>query len=697
MVIAGLISFLIIVFYLALKLHRQRHSRQQAEAALSACKLEFRNLAENSPENIIRYDLQCRAIYCNPMMTQTLSLGPEMILGKTPVELGAGGPEVDTEYEGLIRRVLESGEPSELETVMPHPAGGFRSHLIRFVADRDAQGSITGVLAIGSNITRRKCLEDALFFVAQRGWQAGSENFLDGLAQFLNESLDMDYVIIARIDEDPDMAETVALYAKSAIVPNISYALTGTPCENVIGRKLCVYPQGVQQQFPEDPLLVEMGVESYIGIPLWDSLGRPIGLIALMDSKPLVDDAQATQVLQLVATRAAAELDRERSDRILRKREHEFRTLAEGLPDHIVRYDRQGRAVYINPVLEKSLGVAAADRIGLRVREFYTDESYEAYAQAVDAALASGENGEIEIRMPVPGKKRNVFQIRTIAERDEHGEVTGVLAIGRDITERKQAEEKLSTYREHLEELVRNRTVELEAANKELEAFAYSVSHDLRAPLRHIDGFLELLQKTMGTALDEQSRHYMDTISTAAKKMELLIDNLLSFSRMGRHAMSFQPVALGPLVREVVRELEPDAAGRAIDWRIGDLPVVDGDAAMLRIVLDNLIANALKFTRHRQQARIEIGSLPDQDAEAVILVRDNGVGFDMTYADKLFGVFQRLHRAEEFEGTGIGLANVRRIIARHGGRTWAEGEPDKGAAFYFALPFILQGGGDEKP
>jgi light-regulated signal transduction histidine kinase (bacteriophytochrome) len=188
----------------------------------------------------------------------------------------------------------------------------------------------------------------------------------------------------------------------------------------------------------------------------------------------------------------------------------------------------------------------------------------------------------------------------------------------------------------------------------------------------------------------------MDTISDSAKKMGMLIDDLLSFSRMGRQAISLRQVDLGSLVHDVIRELEPDAAGRNIAWCISDLPAVGGDAAMLRMVLANLIANALKFTLPRPQARIEIGSLPGQASEAVVFVRDNGVGFDMTYADKLFDVFQRLHRAEEFEGTGIGLANVRRIIARHGGRTWAEGKPDLGAAIYVALPRALQGGEDEK-
>jgi signal transduction histidine kinase len=294
------------------------------------------------------------------------------------------------------------------------------------------------------------------------------------------------------------------------------------------------------------------------------------------------------------------------------------------------------------------------------------------------------------------------LRLRELSEQLEHkvSQRTEELTLAnqrlrQQIAERRRVEEELHAHRDQLEKLVKNRTVELEASNKELEAFAYSVSHDLRAPLRHIEGFLELLEKKAGTAPDEKSRHYMEVISDSAKKMGRLIDDLLSFSRMGRQAMAFQQVNLQALVRDVIQELEPDAADRTIDWRIGDLPVVSGDAAMLKMVLANLVGNALKFTRPRQKARIEINSHPGQDADTVIFVRDNGVGFDMTYGDRLFGVFQRLHRADEFEGTGIGLANVRRIIVRHGGRTWAEGRLDQGATFYFSLPYrekICNGG-----
>jgi signal transduction histidine kinase len=253
------------------------------------------------------------------------------------------------------------------------------------------------------------------------------------------------------------------------------------------------------------------------------------------------------------------------------------------------------------------------------------------------------------------------------------------------VVQRHRSEEQVRALNQALEQRVAERTSALEQANKELESFAYSVSHDLRAPLRHIDGFLALLKESVEPALDDQSLHYMSTIADAARRMSTLIDDLLAFSRMGRQEMSKTSVDLNALVADVIRGLAPEAAGRNIDWRIADLPVVTGDLAMLRVVLFNLISNALKYSSKRPQARIEIGTLPSEEGETVVFVRDNGAGFDMRFKDKLFGVFQRLHRVDEFEGTGIGLANVARIIARHGGRVWAQGQIDQGATFYFSL------------
>jgi signal transduction histidine kinase/PAS domain-containing protein len=223
------------------------------------------------------------------------------------------------------------------------------------------------------------------------------------------------------------------------------------------------------------------------------------------------------------------------------------------------------------------------------------------------------------------------------------------------------------------------------AANEELEAFSYSVSHDLRAPLRHLSGFVQLLKNKEAGELGEQSRHYLEVISEEAGRMGKLIDELLAFSRVGRTQMRHMPLSLDQVAKEAIAGLSPDTAGRNISWRISALPGVYGDPVLLRLVFENLISNAVKFTRTTASAKIEIGHTDGRD-EDIIFVRDNGVGFDMKYAGKLFGLFERLHHSDEFEGTGIGLANVQRIIQRHGGKVWAQGTPGRGATFSFSLP-----------
>ena len=252
----------------------------------------------------------------------------------------------------------------------------------------------------------------------------------------------------------------------------------------------------------------------------------------------------------------------------------------------------------------------------------------------------------------------------------------------RENAERRKREEEIQILNDALEHQI----TQLEAANNELEAFSYSVSHDLRAPLRHIAGYVDLLQKNASPVLDEKSHRYLITISGSARRMGTLIDDLLSFSRIGRMEMQKTTFALGQLVNDALRDLENEKTGRDIEWQIGRLPDIYGDRQLIQLVFLNLLANAIKFTAPRSRAVIEIGPVADKENETVIFVRDNGVGFDMKYSNKLFGVFQRLHSATEFEGTGIGLANVQRIVHRHGGRTWAEGVVDGGATFYLSIP-----------
>jgi signal transduction histidine kinase len=304
----------------------------------------------------------------------------------------------------------------------------------------------------------------------------------------------------------------------------------------------------------------------------------------------------------------------------------------------------------------------------------------------LSARAASGPSGEIgELGRYFNEMTDRLTEANLSLER-RAGELEALNArLTEDILRRETAEDAVRLLNAQLEQRVTDRTAQLEAANRELEAFSYSVSHDLRAPLRSITGFSELLKKKAYDVVDEKGRHYLDVVSEAALQMGRLIDDILSFSRMSRTEMMESTVNLVTIVKEVIKAIEDNIDDRNISWRIDALPEVKGDVAMLRLALMNLISNAVKFTKDREEAVITIGTM-EHEGEAVCYVKDNGVGFDAKYADRLFNLFQRLHRADEFPGTGVGLANVRRIIERHGGRTWANGAPGKGATFYFSLP-----------
>jgi light-regulated signal transduction histidine kinase (bacteriophytochrome) len=254
--------------------------------------------------------------------------------------------------------------------------------------------------------------------------------------------------------------------------------------------------------------------------------------------------------------------------------------------------------------------------------------------------------------------------------------------VAADVSEQKRVEEEVRRLNVELEKQVSRRTAELQAANQELEAFNYAVAHDLRAPVRHIHGFSDILDQDAASTLSADGRHALDCIRTGTLRMERLLESLLNLSRFGRQAVHRENVPLKQLVEDVIADLTPEIVERQIEWKIGNLPAVDCDPALMKIVFANLLSNAVKFTRPRSVATIEIGQQM-RKGERVLFVRDNGAGFDMKYADQLFGVFQRLHHDKDFEGTGVGLATAHRILQKHGGTIWAEAGLDKGATFYF--------------
>jgi len=370
--------------------------------------------------------------------------------------------------------------------------------------------------------------------------------------------------------------------------------------------------------------------------------------------------------------------------------------IVESSDDAIIGKDLNSIVASWNKGAEKIFGYTAGEMLGTSILRLIPADRQEEENQIL-GKIKQGESVlHFETRRQTKDGRQIDVSVTASPINDAGGRVIGVSKVARDVTERKQAENQLKvSFKEiedlkaELEERVVKRTAELEAANKELEAFSYSVSHDLRAPLRAVNGFAAIVLEDYGPQLPEEGRRYLERIRNGGQRMGVLMDDLLAFSHLSRQSVNRRRVDSSKLVRETLEELKPQWEGRRIELRLGELPPCQADPVLLKQVWVNLLSNAIKYSRGREPAIIEIGCLPEPGA-TVYFVRDNGAGFDMQYANKLFGVFQRLHRADQFEGTGVGLAIVQRIVQRHGGRVWAEAQLNQGAAFYFTIEAASQ-------
>jgi PAS domain S-box-containing protein len=393
--------------------------------------------------------------------------------------------------------------------------------------------------------------------------------------------------------------------------------------------------------------------------------------------------------------------ERERAEQEARDTRARLASIIASAMDAIISVDADQHVTIFNAAAERMFGCPAAEAIGQPLDRFIPACSRDAHRKAIEefgrtgatrramghlssllGLRANGEEFPVEAsisQIGVGGQKIYTAIVRDITER-QRAEKT----LEEQNAKLREAEEQIRKMNLDLEQRVEARTAELTAANRELEAFTYSVAHDLRAPLRHIDAFSKILSEEFAALLPPEAQRYLGSIRSGSQRLSLLVESLLNLARVGRQELRCQPVPIERLVDEAVADLKHETEGRTIEWRIQPLPSLRCDPGLMKLVFANLLSNAVKYTRPRPVAIIEVGCLHTNSA-ATIFVRDNGVGFNMKYANKLFGVFQRLHRVEEFEGTGVGLATVERIISKHGGRVWAEGAVEEGAVFYFSF------------
>ena len=584
-------------------------------------------------------------------------------------------PEHLDDEAGILAQIRKGESVRHLETVRVRKDGTTVDVSATISPIRDSTGAVIGASKIARDITERKRAEEALQEQAK---------ILD-LAQVMVRDTS------GRITQWSKGAEKLYGYSREKALGRMSHELLKTefpePLEK-IERQLAL-----EDAWAGELIHRRLDGSRVVVASVWvlhrDPQGEPLRVLEAntdITERKRAEDQLASQSEEL--SRQARSL--EESQQALEEQTRMLQLVLDNMGEGLIAADADANFLLWNEAAKRLMGRERADlpseqwtpyyRVFLPngITPFPPDE-----LPLVRAIRGESVNVELMVEQP-EAEQRVLLEIAARPLKNAAGNLCGGVAVLRDITERKQAQQKIEELNQELEARVVQRTAQLQVANQELEAFTYSVSHDLRAPLRHIGGFSRILMEDFGSEMSAEAQRHLQRIEEGVRRMGLLVDELLNLARVGRHSLKLQPTALNTVIEEVVSLLQPETQDRQVTWKIAPLPEAQCDTVLIKQVFQNLIANALKFTRPRECAVIEIDGRQEEE-KLVVWIRDNGVGFDMKYSDKLFGVFQRLHKAEEFEGTGIGLATVQRIISKHGGRVWAESELGKGTTFFFAL------------
>lgn len=637
-------------------LKEQIRSRRRTEQALQESEDRVSAILNSIPQSIFWKDRSSIYLGCNEIFARAAGLGaPAEIVGKTDFDLPWPKQEAEA-YRADDQQVMQAGQPRRHIIEPLQQADGVRLWIdTSKIPLVDAKGKVYGVLGVYDDITERLQAEEALRASEQR-YRMLFENMTVGFA--LHEMI---------YDEHGQPADYRFLEVNPAFEK-----LTGMSVSELIGKTVRqVMPNTEQYWFDVYGKIAQTG-ESGAYQNYSCELERYYDIWAFSPAK-----GQFAVIFSDITQRKQVEV-------ALRESEERYSAVFAGMSDGVVVYRavNDGTDFIIldfNPAAERIEKINRDAVIGRLVTQVFPGVTEFGLLDVLKRIWSTGQAEHFPAGLyhdnRVVGWRENfVYKLPS-------GEV---VAIYSDVTEQKQAEEKIRTLNAELEQRVKDRTAQLEASNKELEAFSYSVSHDLRAPLRAIDGFSHILQNDYSGKLDVQGQEHLMRVRQGCQRMGQLIDDLLSLSRVARLGVTRRTFSLAAVARDVISDLQATDPERHVDWTVADDMEVNADGNLMRIVMENLLGNTWKFTRRQPMTRVEIGVL-QQGGETVYFVRDNGIGFDMEYADRLFGAFQRLHPQDQFEGTGIGLATVQRIIHCHGGRIWAEGAVGQGATFYFTV------------